>query len=210
MGCVLPAWGQIAQSSPRYCGLPGDVNPGLGDLWATIDPEGHAQLLIGRGAGGPGIRLGFDEESGLEDSLAEIAEVCPLSDGRLVVFGQMSNGVATYIIDRTKGSVVDHFWCFNPIISPDQRWIVYTTFYPRHTEFPTTGEYLIYDLRKGYTENRPGAEIAKDAGMSQYQENRVDVGAAIYPPGQKNVGGGQHRRSGGTAAFRVPLLLGRG
>ena len=46
--CLRPVWGQIAQSHPEYCGIPGDINPPLPpDLSATIDrASGHAALLI--------------------------------------------------------------------------------------------------------------------------------------------------------------------
>jgi hypothetical protein len=167
--CVGPVWGQIAQSHPEYCGIPGGASPPLLDISATIDSGGHAVLYIGRGKPTEGIPL----EGSL---LAQIAEVCPLSDGRLVVFADIGGAIATYIVDRAKASVLDYFWAYAPLMSPDQRRIVYDKFYALHG-VEGSSEYLIYDLAKGPAQNRPDGDA----------KNFVDVGAVIFPPGQKNL-----------------------
>ncbi len=171
--CLCPIWGQIAQSHPEYCGIPGGVNPPPPDMSATIDSSGHAVLYLGRGRSTPGIPL----RGALPSSISEIAEVCPLSDGRLVVFGDFG-GTDIYIVDRTKASVVDTFTAYTPRISPDQRWIAYVKMYPLHG-VEATDEYLVYDLAKSPAQNRPDGNVT----------DTVDVGAVIFPPGQKNVGG---------------------
>ena len=63
------------------------------------------------------------------------------------------------------------------MISPDQRWIACTKYYPRGTELPASDEYILYDLSKGPSENHVPAL------SSQYPEG---VGKAIYPLGWKN------------------------
>jgi hypothetical protein len=74
--------------------------------------------------------------------------------------------------------VVDEFAAYRPVLSPDQRWIAYVKIYPLHgTE--ATDEYLIYDLTKSPVQNRPVGDV----------NNSADVGAVIFPPGQKNLGG---------------------
>ena len=110
-------------------------------------------------------------------SIPEITEVCPLSDGRLVVFGYYG-GTGVFIVDRAKASVVDTFASSDPVMSPDQRWIVYVKMYPLHG-VEGTDEYLIYDLTKSPAQNRPDGDV----------KNATDVGAVIFPPGQKNLGG---------------------
>ena len=124
--CMNPVWGQIAQSYIEYCGLPGGANPPLTDISATVDrAKGSATLYIGSGSPAAGIPL--------EDALiSEIAQVCPLSNGRLVVFADMVGASAIYLIDKASASVMDLFWAFDPVISPDQRWIAYAKFYPLH------------------------------------------------------------------------------
>jgi hypothetical protein len=172
---ALPAlWGQIAQSRPEYCGIPGGVNPALPDLSANIDQEGQAVLYIGRGDSVPGIPLTL---GGLPSSISGIAEVCPLSDGRLVVFGDYG-GTAVYIAERTKPSVVDSFAAYHPVISPDQRWIAYVKAYPLHG-VEGSDEYMIYDLTKTPAQNRPDGDA----------NNSTDVGRVVFPPGHENFPG---------------------
>jgi hypothetical protein len=110
--------------------------------------------------------------------ISEIAEVCPLSDGRLVVFGDMGGAVAVYLIDKTKASVMDMFWAYYPVISPDQRWIAYLKFYPLHG-VEGSNQYMIYDLTKTPTQNRPDDE----------PKHTIDVGVVIFPPGHQNYPG---------------------
>jgi len=66
-------------------------------------------------------------------------------------------------------------------MSPDQRWIVYRKAYPSQgTELPVSQEYLLYDLSKSPAQNRAPGVALDDNG---------DVGAPIYPLGQKNLPG---------------------
>lgn len=172
---LCPVWGQIAQSRPEHCGILGDVSPPLPDISATIDQHGQAVLYIGRGSFARGMPLMVGT---LPSLISEIAAVCPLSDGRLVVFGDMRGAVAVHIVDRTKASVVDSFWVFSPemapaVMSPDQRWIVYQKSRPLHG-VAATDELLVYDLTKTPPQNRLGDDLA-------------GVGRLIFPPGQNGV-----------------------
>jgi hypothetical protein len=112
----------------------------------------------------------------LVSAVYRIDEVCPLPDGRLVLFDD-SAGSEVLIVDPAKDSV-DTFYCYWPILSPDRRWIVYEKRYPLHG-VEGSAEYLIYDLNKSAAQNRPEGDV----------NNTTDVGAVIFPPGQKNVGG---------------------
>ena len=191
--CICPLWGQIAQSHPEYCRIPGGVNPSSADISAAVDPrEGLATLYIGQGSSAIAIRL--------ERSLiAEIAEVCPLSDGRMVVFADMGGALAVYLVNKAKASVIDLFWAYYPAVSPDQRWIAYVKFYPLHG-VEGSDEYMLYDLTKTAAENRP-ADEPKDA---------IDVGRVIFPPGHENFPGSNtqlpedQRHLGGTRLYWAP------
>jgi hypothetical protein len=105
-----------------------------------------------------------------------IDEVCPLPDGRLVVFDG-SGATEVVVVDPATDSV-DAFVSYWPVISPDQRWIVYQKMYPLHG-VRGSSEYLVYDLRKSAAQNRPDGDVSND----------TDVGTVIFPPGQKNVSG---------------------
>jgi len=170
--CMCPISGQIEQSHPQYCGIPGGVSPPLPDISATVDQrEGRTTLYIGRDSAAVGIPL-------VGSPISEIAEVCPLPDGRLVVFGDMGGAVAVNIVDKTKASVVDLFWAYYPVISPNQRWIAYLKFYPLHG-VEGSNQRMIYDLTRTPTQNRPDEE----------PNDTIDVGRVIFPPGHQNFPG---------------------
>lgn len=166
--CPCSIWGQIAQSHPEYCGIPGGLNPTLPNISATIDQEGYAVLYTDRGDSATGIRLDIGT---LPISISQIAEVCPLADGRLVVFADYG-ATYIYIIDTKKPSRVDSFAAWDAAISPDQRWITFVKIYPLHG-VEGSNEFMIYDLRRSPAQNRP-------EGI----EGDTDVGRVIYPPGQ--------------------------
>lgn len=170
ISAVWPVWGQIAQSHPEYCGIPGGANPSLPpDISATIDQtDGHVVLYIGRGGTATAVSL--------PDSwISEIAEICPLSDGRLAVFAD-SGATEVFIVDKVKASVVDWFSAYFPAMSPDQRWIVYRKFYPLHG-VEAGDELLIYDLTKTPAQNRP------EGGY----ESKQTPGRVIFPPGPNDL-----------------------
>ena len=161
------AWGQIAQSHPEYCGLPNGANPPLPDVSATVDGNGHAVLYLGQGTTGIPLR----------GSIEQIAEVCPLSNGLLAVFGDYG-GTEVFIVDPAKKALVDSFDAYHPVISPNQRWIAFVKMYPLHG-VEGSDQYMLYDLAKSASENRPDGN-AKDT---------TDVGRVIFPPGHENFPG---------------------
>jgi hypothetical protein len=162
------AWGQITQSHPEFCGLANGANPPLPDLSATIDGDGHAVLYLGRTSTGINLTGG---------SVIEIAEVCPLSDGRLAIFADYG-ATQVFIIDAAKKALVDTFAAYDPVLSPNQRWIAFKKIYPLHG-VDGSDQYMLYDLAKPAAENRPDGN-AKD---------KTDVGMVIFPPGHANYPG---------------------
>ena len=158
------ACGQIAQSHPEFCGLADDANPSLPDVSATIDAAGQVLLYLGKGVMGIPLR----------DSLIEIAEVCPLSSGSWVVFGDYG-ATEVFIVDPSKKALVDSFSAWYPVISPNQRWIAFVKAFPLHG-VNGSDQYLLYDLTKSPAENRPDGNVS-------------DLGRVIFPPGHENYPG---------------------
>jgi hypothetical protein len=151
--------------------------------------NGSTALYIGRGSAAVRVSL--------EGSLiSEIAEVCPLPDGRLVVYGDMGHATAVYVVDKARASVVDAFWAYYPAMSPDQRWIAYVKFYPLHG-VEGSDECMVYDLTKTPVQNRPADE----------PNETIDVGGVIFPPGHRNFPGSNtqipagQRHLGGTRLY---------
>jgi hypothetical protein len=178
---------EVRQLSPELCGKPGATVSLPRDFSVTFNQDGEAQLFTQNGA--TGIHLKY--------SLYQIEEVCPLPDGRIVVFGDTGSGTSFYILDRANSSPLDTVITYGARMSPDQRWIVYRKFFPRGTELPASDEYLLYDLSESPTQNKPAGLAADDA---------FDVGTAIYPPGWKNepfdnVGAPKSQRHGHLSPF---------
>jgi hypothetical protein len=169
---VIPSFGQISQTHPELCGKPDAAVPLPPNVWATVDRwQGQGDVFIG--PSGSAVKISLPEV------VDAIDEVCPISDGRLVIFGKAGNRLNNIaIIDSAKASLLDSFYGFSAVLSPNQKWLVYGKFYPRHTELPPSDEYLLYDLTKSPAQNRPPGVALDD---------RDDVGAVIFPLGQKNL-----------------------
>ena len=194
---VTPTFGQINQTSPELCGRADRAVPLPSTVRATVDRsigQGDLYLEIG----------GVTKKISLPGVVNEIDEVCPLSDGRLIVFSFTERGGLGEIdiVNSTNGSLLDSIWGFTPAMSPNQRWLAYRKFYPKHTELPVSEEYLLYDLTKSPTQNRP-----PDVSLSDYQ----DVGSAIFLLGQKNLEGDnidllppEQQHSAGSELFWAP------
>jgi hypothetical protein len=167
------SFAQISQTHPELCGKPNGFVPLPPNVSATMDRStGDADLFLKSGDSTAKINL--------PAVVNKIEEVCPLSDGRFVVFGHSGYSASVDIIDSTTATLIDDIWGFSPAMSPNQRWLVYRKFYPRHTDEAVSDEYLLYDLTKTPAQNRPPG-IALD--------DHWDVGRAIFPLGQKNLAG---------------------
>jgi len=125
---LCAALAQVRQSHPEYCGIPGDLNPALQDVSASVDQQENAVLYVGRGSSVKAIPLYI---GGLPALVSEISQVCPLSDGRLVVFGE-TGATYVFIVDPARAVLVDSFLSYWPGISPNQHWIAYEKFFPLH------------------------------------------------------------------------------
>lgn len=175
LSSLCPIWGQITQSRSQYCGIPGNLNPPLPALTATIDSNnGMATLFIGSSA------------LALQDgTVSEISQICPLADGRLVVFGEIPGyeGVAEdiFIVDPAKKSLVHSLWVSRPVISPNQRWIGFTKWYPYYVQ--GSDEIMLYDLSKTPAQNQPPADAHHP------NDRKIDAGILIFPPGHENFDG---------------------
>jgi hypothetical protein len=175
ISAVFPLLGQIAQSHPEFCGIPGGINPRLPpDVSGTVT-EDRAVLHIRQGTTDAVVPLMLGT---LQSYVSEIAEVCPLANERLIVFGEGMWATNVYMVDWAKAVQLDSFTAYNTVLSPDQRWIAYAKFYPAQVE--GSSEYMIYDLAKTPEQNRPAGVEPTDT------EN---VGRVIFPPGHQNFPG---------------------
>lgn len=162
---VAPAWSQIQQLHPEICGTPDRVIGAPNDFAVVIDhSQGSGELFIGRSSDAKKVEV--------PRVIDGVDQVCPLSDGRIVLFGGTYNGTNINIIDVGKTRILDSFDGFDPRMSPDQRWIAYRKFYPIHTEEEPSEEYLLYDLTRSAIQNRPPSVGSDDS---------VHVGLPVFP-----------------------------
>lgn len=164
------AVGQLLQRRPDFCGAPGALVPLPRNVSAVSYPEkGYSDLSVREGA--PPVRLDMDEV---------IDQVCELPGNRIAVFGNSgAYGTNISIVDTQKAALVDTFLVYDPILSPNKRWLVYRKFFPRQTDLPPSDEYLLYDLSRSPAQNRPSEPFSLD-------RLDTDVGTPIYPVGWKN------------------------
>lgn len=168
---------QVSQSRPEFCGLAGQVVPLPPGIQTTTNRDTHALELTAR-SGVPAIRLPLWD--------GRIDQICPLSEDGLVIFG--NDGTSINIVDIAQGTLVDTFLSYDPVLSPDKRWIIFRKFLPRNTELPASDEYLLYDLSKSPAQNRPTGVYTHRPGDWDIGLD-VDVGRAAYPAGWKNESG---------------------
>jgi hypothetical protein len=104
-----------------------------------------------------------------------------LFQGRLAVVTAMVgadlHGVV--IVDIAAGSIVDHFKCYSPTISPDGRYVSFVKLYPSHGIASAEDHYMVYDVAASPATNRP-----PDANPSHPHPNLV--GLCVYPEGIGN------------------------
>ena len=161
---ACPSWAQIAQDRPELCGAKLETVPLPGNVTARPDSSMSSILVLA----GP-IRQGE-----ILFKAHAVEQVCPISQDRILVFGQAIPGAYhTDLIDVKAAKLVDEFdtW-FAPVISPDHRWLIMRAFYPARSDVPFSEEYLMYDLAKDRAQNTM-------ANVTVYTEEMR--GRTVYP-----------------------------
>jgi hypothetical protein len=168
---TFSAFGQIVQKRPEICGSPGGVVPVPPAITAISDrSQGISQLSL---------KIG-DSVASLQLSAIAIEQVCPLPQGKLLVVGETGGADNVNIVSQTTGALLDSFYAWDPVISPDQHWLIMRKFYPVHMDVPYTEEYLLYDLTKDKAGNRLSGVSLDDS---------EEVGRTVYPVGLENTVG---------------------
>jgi hypothetical protein len=80
------------------------------------------------------------------------------------------DGPHVSIVSQRDGTVLDRIGSRNPMISPDQHWLIYRQFYPANVTI-VAESYLLYDLKKDVAGNRPpelDARFPRPSGRQVY------------------------------------------
>ncbi len=163
---LIPAFCQISQDHPELCGDKNRTVPVPADV--SVLARYDTLPVVTLGASGSARRIELPDSY-----FDEIQEVCPSPDSKLVVFGASEGSYRIHIIDQSRAGVVDSFWAYDSLMSPDHRWIASRDFYPPRGEVPTSEEYLLYDLTVDGKANRHTSARGADVGWA--------VGWAMYP-----------------------------
>jgi hypothetical protein len=161
-GFCCVASGQIQQDRPELCGRIG-VTPVPRNVVAGFEPGVGPTLTVTPTASTAGVRTPLN---------GRVRQVCVIPSGRYLLFGDTGDdSYQVTILSGDSGSLVDQFDAYNPIVSPDQRWLIRRHFYSGHSEVPFSEEYLLYDLTKdaaGNTVGRPTPYIENMRGRVVY------------------------------------------
>lgn len=114
----------------------------------------------------------------LPPELVQANEIRCVGPNRAVLLG-MENGDVYYVVvlDTLLLNVSDQFACYFPSLSPDGRYISFIKFSAAHPDGPVEDHYMLYDLTKPASGNRPTG-----VGIQDW----MTVGTTIYPVGIGN------------------------
>jgi hypothetical protein len=135
----LAGFGQIAQTSPELCGkskdtflaVPGNVHLTPSEGGTTLQIQGSNHLTTG-------LHI-----SGLET----VKQICAVPGNTLVVFSVFDDDFTydTRIVGEETGHVTE-IDAFDPVISPNGRWMAFRVFRPRILNTTFSEEYGLYEL----------------------------------------------------------------
>lgn len=163
---------QIPQNQPELCGRPGQTIPVPEGTTFSYSADGAPANLTMTIKDGSAKTV----DLGVADA---IPQVCPIAGNRLLVFGNVAgeDGPHVWIMNQVDGRVIDHIGSRGPVLSPDQRWLMYRQFYPPRVQI-VTENYLLYDLAKDAAGNR---EWDGDPGYPRPE------GREVYPVTANNI-----------------------
>jgi hypothetical protein len=123
---------------------------------------------------------GTASEFRIANDTAQIDQVYAVNNERAAIVGRIqSSTTIVNLVDVNTGKLLDEFWCFDPSVSPDGRFVAYGKVFPLHFVPGVSYEYLVYDLTAVPEHNRTPTNKGRTA-------NRVDVGWPVYPVGLSN------------------------
>ena len=144
MCCFTPVFCQISQNHPELCG----------DSTKTVPLPPGMSATINHSNGAATLRYGPNRAIDLGYAIDEVRQVCRVESDKLVAFTWDSIGYDVKIIEQSTGILVDSFAAYDPVMSPNQRWIASRNFYPPQSEIRISEEYLLYDLDASPSDNR--------------------------------------------------------
>src|SRR5882757_234603 len=95
-------------------------------------------------------RISAAELIDLPEELERIDFIRRVAGSKAVVFGATTGGAQeVLVLDWIQHKLLDKFWCYAPMLSPDSRYVAFIKFYPAHiVESTSDSQYRLYDLEQ--------------------------------------------------------------
>lgn len=158
---------QIAQDHPELCGRPGASIPvpeGVRWMPPRTAYSGDSTLFVKNADGERAIDL---------EVWPSVEQICPLPGDQLVLFGEPGDGNYSITrVDGRKGTIIDAIGGRNPVMSPDQHWLIMRAYHHFRSDLSDSEEYLLYDLTVDGSSNRM-------PGLTPFTQELV--GRPVYP-----------------------------
>lgn len=114
----------------------------------------------------------------LPEDMVQVNEIQGVNNQKVVVTGMFNGDVwSVGIVNAATASLVDHFLCYEPSVSPDGKYLAFAKFFPPHGGEGVEYHYMVYNLEHDAAYNRPPA-----AAIGDFK----DVGFTLYPFGIGN------------------------
>lgn len=113
-----------------------------------------------------------------------------LAAGRLLVFAHRARATVIMIVDLDLAEQIDTIYCYQPVLSPNERYIAYVRFYPPYGMLESRSALLLaYDLDSSPVANRIGRKtqeryerwVTAEPMSSAGPTLGMNVGHILYP-----------------------------
>jgi hypothetical protein len=110
----------------------------------------------------------------LPSELAQVDKIEFVAAKKVAILGRLNGDASEVIVlGLDNFEIVDRFYCYAPILSPDKRLLAFIKFFPSHFVEGVSDIYLLYDFRESPAGNR---SLGVNVGDVQ------NVGRIVYPP----------------------------
>ncbi len=134
--------------------------------------------------------------------LEQVSQLRTYKD-RLIVEGWMNSARAAdvAVFDLNTRQMIDEFWCYDPVVSPDGSRIAFVKFYPSHFVDNWEDQEMVYQVDASPRQNRPAVpSTASETGSSKAS---IKVGWPIYPLAAAELGRSNSSVSGGDTHHKL-------
>lgn len=109
----------------------------------------------------------------LENLTAQVDEVHLFGSQRAIIVGRATpNTSVVNVVDLSTGKLIDNVVCLRPSVSPNKHLIAWVRFFPAHSAYWPSFQYMVYDVALAPEDNRVEGVAAS---------NPYDAGIPVYP-----------------------------